>query len=926
MTNNNSSIMQAAIDYAAHGWPVIPLGGKKPRIRDWPNKATTEEMQIRRWWKRWPGANIGIVTGKRSGLFVLDVDVKSGGIENLDLLEASYGKLPDTLTTKTGGGGFHYIFNYPDDREILGSSGDLPSGIDVRGKGGQVVVHPSIHKNGNTYEWIDGEPGEKPIADAPQWLLDLITCKTTGNGNGKKRIDPQDSSEILEGERDATLFKLGSSMRGRGCGEEEIKTALLLHNQERCKPPLKEEQVLEKVQQAMKYPPGNLRVGPYEMAEFGIIYHKTNREGDVQIPLTNFQAHIVADVREDDGAEVNTRFGIQARLKGRNYKFSVPAGEFCSMGWVVRELGAGAILTPGASYKDNTRAAIQYLSGDIPTHTTYSHTGWRKIGGQWLYLNTGGPIGPEGLVEGVEVALEGKLNDYCLPAPPEGQQLINAVRASLELLHLAPGGIVYPLLASIYRAPLGEALEIDFSVFLAGPSGSQKSELTGMVQSHFGKKFRGTHLPGNWATTANALEKEAFTTKDCVFVVDDFCPRGTTADIARLNREADRLFRGQANRSGRGRMYANGELRPERYPRGLILSSGEDLPNGASLRARLLILEITNGAVKLEKLTIVQAQAEQGVFEQSMAGYVKWLAPRMNELKKNLPNEKIKIREYARRLKFNHDRTPDMLASLMPGLQYFLKFAQEVGAIDSARVEEEEAMGWKYLGEAVEGQIAYQAAEDPTRRFLDLISSAFSSGLVHAAAADDGLTPGHPERWGWRKTVYPTGDGDEDISYRLQGDRIGWVDDKENLFLEPEAAYATVQKIGKTQNAPITVTQQTLWKRLAEKGCIISGSDKGHHTIRKTIEGCRKRVIHLIYGPPTSPQAVHSVPSGPSESEGNGNNDLWTDAGDRFSAKSQKAVHQCGPQGEVKQGLGPNGPVGPPVQHKTQDKYCEGTL
>lgn len=91
---NPSPMVTAAINYASHGWPVIPLNGKIPRIKDWPKKATTDEATIRKWFKRWPEANVGIVTGKRSRLFVLDVDVKSGGIENLDLLEAKYGKLP----------------------------------------------------------------------------------------------------------------------------------------------------------------------------------------------------------------------------------------------------------------------------------------------------------------------------------------------------------------------------------------------------------------------------------------------------------------------------------------------------------------------------------------------------------------------------------------------------------------------------------------------------------------------------------------------------------------------------------------------------------------------------------------------------------------------------------------------------------------
>ena len=93
------------------------------------------------------------------------------------------------------------------------------------------------------------------------------------------------------------------------------------------------------------------------------------------------------------------------------------------------------------------------------------------------------------------------------------------------------------------------------------------------------------------------LEKKAFLAKDAVLVVDDFAPAGTTTDVQRLHREADRLFRGAGNRSGRARMRADGGSRPTYYPRGLIVSTGEDVPSGQSLRARMLVLELAPGDI-----------------------------------------------------------------------------------------------------------------------------------------------------------------------------------------------------------------------------------------------------------------------------------------------------------------------------------------
>ena len=84
--------------------------------------------------------------------------------------------------------------------------------------------------------------------------------------------------------------------------------------------------------------------------------------------LTNFTARIKADVSQDDGAEVERGFEIEAMLSGRRHTFTVLARQFPGMGWVAEHLGAGAIVQPGFGIKDHARAAIQTLSGEIPAY------------------------------------------------------------------------------------------------------------------------------------------------------------------------------------------------------------------------------------------------------------------------------------------------------------------------------------------------------------------------------------------------------------------------------------------------------------------------------------------------------------------------------------------------------------------------------
>ena len=129
---------------------------------------------------------------------------------------------------------------------------------------------------------------------------------------------------------------------------------------------------------------------------------------------------------------------------------------------------------------------------------------------------------------------------FCLPAPPEGAALPDAVRASLGLLRLGPGRATFPLLAAVFRAVL--VGDTDFALHLAGPTGSFKSEAAALAQQHFGAGMDARPLPANWSSTANALEGLAFSAKDALLVVDDFCPTGAAHDVQRYHREADRLF------------------------------------------------------------------------------------------------------------------------------------------------------------------------------------------------------------------------------------------------------------------------------------------------------------------------------------------------------------------------------------------------
>ncbi len=105
-------MLDAALRYAEMGWYVFPLkpNEKVPIIKAWNKQATIDLDKIRQWWSKWPDANIGILTGKKSGLFVVDIDPKNGGDESITQLLDTHGDFPKTATQKTGSGGSHVLF------------------------------------------------------------------------------------------------------------------------------------------------------------------------------------------------------------------------------------------------------------------------------------------------------------------------------------------------------------------------------------------------------------------------------------------------------------------------------------------------------------------------------------------------------------------------------------------------------------------------------------------------------------------------------------------------------------------------------------------------------------------------------------------------------------------------------------------------
>lgn len=216
--------------------------GKHPRTKRGFKAATTDERKISEWWNHWPDANIGMPTGERSGIWVVDVDPRHGGEETIKCLERELGPLT-TLRQRTGGGGTQHFLEWPEGGGIRNSAGKLGDGIDVRGEGGYVVLPPSTTRD--TYKWLGRE---KPTAAPSTWVEAARPTSSSGRSSDaqariKKSFYVDDGEPIPEGTRNDTLARI-AGRRHDGRPLEDLASDLLAVNAARCSPPLPEDEVL----------------------------------------------------------------------------------------------------------------------------------------------------------------------------------------------------------------------------------------------------------------------------------------------------------------------------------------------------------------------------------------------------------------------------------------------------------------------------------------------------------------------------------------------------------------------------------------------------------------------------------------------------------------------------------------------------------
>ena len=253
-----STLLEVALSCIVRGWHIFPCWPrtKKPMTQHGWHDATLDPRQVEAWWAKTPDANVAIACNP-SNLCVVDIDHGLSGPDDLEAwLGALYGRRLDveqtTYAVRTG--------RRPEFGAQVYFQGAIPdvglwkqSGCEgqVKSLGGYVMAAGSIHPDSREpYEVFS----DWPLADTPDWLRALKP----------ERVAVADDEPITSN-RNVALTSIAGKLRNAGLSAAALEVSLLQVNEDRCVPPLDEDEVKRIAANASKWElpsTSEVRIGP----------------------------------------------------------------------------------------------------------------------------------------------------------------------------------------------------------------------------------------------------------------------------------------------------------------------------------------------------------------------------------------------------------------------------------------------------------------------------------------------------------------------------------------------------------------------------------------------------------------------------------------------------------------------------------------
>ena len=562
---------------------------------------------------------------------------------------------------------------------------------------------------------------------------------------------------------------------------------------------------------------------PYKVVDGNLCMEVTEKHSKYDKKLANFTPYIKSELTVDDGA-TETKV---LRLAGQHAngetlpEIEVSGKDFPSFNWLFEKWGAKCILEVGKNVKEHVRYSIQSTSESAEQQFIYQQTGWKKIGNTWHYLLPGNSK--------FNVSLKGKLESYC------GEQHFS--KSDLETVYSmmktppAPKEVILILLAFTFLTPLIEFLRQaqcmpKFVLNIIGSTGTRKSTMAALFLCFFGI-FNAGNLPMSFRDTSNSIIQNAFALKDVLTCIDDFHPCGKD-DERKLTSTMQALVRAYGDRTGRGRLRKDSSAMESRPPLGNAIITSEFPPDiGESGTARYFLLELKDGDVNLDTLSLFQQYAEQGVLRRAMFAYTEWIKKKFLQAEKTEKGFVKMLKESfaAYRSDFIqtgiscHGRVPEMAAELRIGMKMFLWFLEDNKIITETDAQNADSEFKEILCRLAQRQSENIKSDKPSVVFVKKLYSLIESGAVMVTHKELSLG----------EDPYPR-------SF------IGF-EDEHYLYLNKDIAYRHVKVLCNEQGENFSLTSKALLKTLAEDGLI--KTSPGSNTVSVRYAGKNSRYMAL---------------------------------------------------------------------------------
>lgn len=539
------------------------------------------------------------------------------------------------------------------------------------------------------------------------------------------------------------------------------------------------------------------------------------KDGYKEQYLGDFWLKGIGVITKDDGIEQAQYIQLQPIRKGEplpvkeiSYKKFSSSGLFEELDFSLRPAVGRSIVQ---YYQDSVRMQFE----NMEKKTVYTHTGWRKVGGRWLYLHCGGAVGDVDNSLSVELS-DSRLNRMYTFSGDNSSEKYNTLK---NFLGCAKADIIYPLTSYLFLAPLIEFFGAadcfpGFSFYLLGKSQSGKSTLAALALCFFGS-FGNKTLPASFNDTANSIAAKGFMLKDTVMVIDDFCPSGSKREADEKIKIFEKLSAAYGDRLGRSRLDSDSTLKENKTVRGLALITGELLPQVAQSRLGRNIFITMERDTERFKRYVLPVNKNKEHLSQIMAEYIAWLSKRADKL----PAELV-ARFNDLRLTFenaDYGRISEAAAFLAVAFEYLAEFLAEVQAFPLQDIAKHKMQCFNALKKLSAEQQEFLEEAEPCKVFLEALNSLLLAGKVYVRNIEEGYTS---------------------LLDADKADFIGYEDSR-YYYLLPEEAYKAVFRACGDKGSFFPLSYRDLAKELADKHII--QTENGRATKRKFIPTIKKQ-------------------------------------------------------------------------------------